>query len=284
MRLARGKHAPRHLHSVTLIATVCTAAALAIVMLASTAQGAARLAARLAAAASTLTRQAPDAPPSLRDGRFFIGVPAVGALFFLSNGKPASHFCTGSVVDSPARDVVITAAHCLSGVQPGQIAFVPGYHDGLQPYGIWQVTRIFVDQAWTATQSPDDDVAFLVVHRSGSPTPIQDVTGGERLGVSWGASHQVRVIGYPGDQQRPVTCQAETRPFGTGQMEFDCSGYSDGTSGAPFLADFSPDSGEGTIIGVIGGFQQGGDTAAVSYAARFGPSMRALYQQAIAQG
>jgi V8-like Glu-specific endopeptidase len=253
-------------------------------MLTSTAQGAAQLAVRLAGAARTLSRQAPVAPPSLRDGRFFTGTPAVGALFFTSGGGLGSHFCTASVVDSPAQDLVITAAHCVTGAGAGQLAFVPGYHDGQQPYGVWQVTRVFVDPAWAASANPDDDVAFLVVHRTGSATPIQALTGGEYLGTGWGAAQRVRVIGYPGNQQRPLTCQARTRPFGARQMEFDCAGFTDGTSGGPFLARYSAGTGEGTIIGVIGGFEQGGDTPAVSYSVRFGPSVRDLYQVAAARG
>src|SRR5262245_1814190 len=53
---------------------------------------------------------------------------AVGALFTLTpSGRLGNHFCTGTVVDSPKGDVVLTAAHCLSGQNPGSFAFVPGY-------------------------------------------------------------------------------------------------------------------------------------------------------------
>ena len=281
MRLADGRHTPVRMQPVTLVSTIVTTAALGLALFTSAGQGAAQLAVRLAAAASTLSRQAPDAPPSLRDGRYFTGTPAVGALFYTSGGGLGSHFCTASVVDSPSQDLVITAAHCVSGTGPGQIAFVPGYHDGQRPYGVWQVTRVFVDQAWTAGESPDDDVAFLVVKRTGSRTPIQAVTGGERLGTGWNTGQRVRVIAYPGDQERPLTCQAHTRPFGPHQMQFDCAGYTDGTSGGPFLARYRTGTGQGTVIGVIGGFEQGGDTPAVSYSARFGPSVRALYLTAV---
>jgi hypothetical protein len=37
------------------------------------------------------------------------------------------------------------------------------------------------------------------------------------------------------------------------------------------------------VIGVIGGYKQGGDVAAVSYSARFGAAIRALYQVAVAR-
>jgi hypothetical protein len=38
------------------------------------------------------------------------------------------------------------------------------------------------------------------------------------------------------------------------------------------------------VIGVIGGYQQGGDSPDISYAAAFGPNVRALYDIAVAQG
>ena len=92
------------------------------------AHGAERLAVRLAAAVKALPRGAPTVPPALLHGRFYDGTPAVGALFTISGGQLGQHFCTASVVDSPVGDLVITAAHCLQGKQPGQVAFVPEYH------------------------------------------------------------------------------------------------------------------------------------------------------------
>ena len=227
--------------------------------------------------------QGPVVPPALLHGRFYNGTPAVGALFSTSSGQLGQHFCTGSVVASPAGDLVITAAHCMQGKQAGDVDFVPEYHRGQQPFGVWTVTQIFVDRAWSASRSPNDDFAFLIVAQSGDATPIQDLTGGEKLGTGWRPVQKVQVIGYPDARQRPITCTSTTRAFGTHQMEFDCGGYTNGTSGGPFLANVHPATGLGTVIGVIGGYQQGGDTPSVSYSARFGSSVRALYNKAVAK-
>jgi V8-like Glu-specific endopeptidase len=187
------------------------------------------------------------------------------------------------VVASPAGDLVITAAHCMQGKQPGDVDFVPEYHRGQQPFGAWTVAQIFVDRAWASAQNPDDDFAFLVVSQPGGATPIQDLTGGEKLGTGWGPVQKVQVIGYPDGRQRPITCSSTTRAFGAHQLEFDCGGYTNGTSGGPFLANVHPATGLGTVIGVIGGYEQGGDTPSVSYSARFGASVRALYNKAVAK-
>jgi V8-like Glu-specific endopeptidase len=245
-----------------------------------TAQGAARLAVRLAAAAKSLHRRAPSAPEVLRGGRVFGGTPAVGALFTMSGGQLRGHECTASVVASPAGNLLITAAHCVSG--SGQYAFAPGYHNGSDPYGIWTVSKVFVARAWAVSGDPNYDVAFLEVQQSSQGRSIQDVTGAERLGTGWGPVQSVQVIGYPEVANSPITCQATTRAFGSEQLQFDCGGYTDGTSGGPFLAQVNSATGLGTVIGVIGGYQQGGNTPSVSYSSRFGSAVAALYRRAVA--
>jgi V8-like Glu-specific endopeptidase len=261
--------------------TLAAAVAVGIVATSPSAHGAERLAVRLAAAAKALPRGAPTVPPALLHGRFYDGTPAVGALFTISGGHLGSHFCTASVVNSSVKDLVVTAAHCLHGKQPGQVAFVPEYHRHHEPYGTWNVTQVFVDAAWASSASPNDDVAFLVVTQPGNSTPVQELTGGENLATGWKAAQLVQVVGYPDGRQRPITCTARTRPFGTRQMEFDCGGYTDGTSGGPFLANVRPATGRGAVIGVIGGYEQGGNTPSVSYSARFGQAVRNLYNTAV---
>ncbi len=261
--------------------TLAAAVAVGIVATSPSAHGAERLAVRLAAAVKTLPRGARIVPPALRHGRFYSGTPAVGALFTISGGQLGSHFCTASVVNSAVQDLVITAAHCLHGKQPGQVAFVPEYHRHREPYGAWTVTQVFVDAAWASSASPNDDVAFLVVSQPGNSTPVQELTGGENLATGWKAAQLVQVVGYPDGRQRPISCTARTRRFGPRQMEFDCGGYTDGTSGGPFLATVHPATGRGAVIGVIGGYEQGGNTPSVSYSARFGPAVRALYNTAV---
>ena len=212
------------------------------------------------------------------NGQSFNGVAAVGALFGESLGKLSSHFCTASVVDSPHGDLAITAAHCVSGAS-GHIAFVPGYANGTEPYGVWQVTRVYTDTAWQSAQDPDDDVAFLQLSGAPGGAPVEAVTGAEHVATA-AAGGLVRVIGYPDSADQPVSCVNWTKLFSPTQLEFDCGGYTNGTSGGPFLADVSPSSGQGTVIGVIGGYEQGGDVPQVSYSVAFGAAVAVLYQAA----
>ncbi len=237
------------------------------------------LVARLAAA-STLPAHDPEAG-ILASARAFAGTPAVGALFTVSGGRLGNHFCTASVVDSPGRDLVITAAHCVARRAPGTIAFLPGYSGGHERYGIWPVSQVITDSNWLNSGDPDDDVAFLVVHQPGNGQQIQNLTGGNELGIGWRARAWVHVIGYPDAAAQPVTCSNESKPFLAHEMEFDCAGYTNGTSGSPVLAR-QGSAGTGVVIGVIGGYEQGGYLPAISYSPRFGQAVKSLYQTAVA--
>jgi V8-like Glu-specific endopeptidase len=214
---------------------------------------------------------------TMRNAVAFAGSPAVGALFVANDGHPLSHFCTASVINSPAGNLVLTAAHCLV-TGTSNLVFVPGYHDGKAPYGIWDVTRTVVNQAWSTSGNPNDDFAFLVIAQHGHTT-LQDVTGAENLCECDAAGDQVLVEGYPDSSEDPISCQAQARSYSSTQFQFDCGGYADGTSGSPLLVNAS--TGHGTVVGVIGGFEQGGNLPQVSYAARFEANMASLYKVAI---
>jgi len=214
--------------------------------------------------------------------RTFSGVPSVGALFSLTaDGALGRHFCSASVVDSPHRDLVITAAHCVTGRVASRIAFVPDYARSTAPVGAWSVGRIYVDRAWVGDRNPDDDFAFLVVDRPETLEPIEQVTGGERLDLAASPTHVLEVIGYPDDLDRPITCTNRGRSFSPTQIEFACRGYTTGTSGAPLLLAARA-RGERAVIGVVGGYEEGGDTPAISYAARLAGAAGALYRAAAA--
>ncbi len=219
-----------------------------------------------------------------RNGQAFEGTPAVGALFATSAGKLSQHFCTASVINSPHGDLVITAAHCVTGTS-GTVAFVPGYHNGVAPYGVWTVTKVYVDHAWSSSANPDDDVAIVKVKKHGARAPIEDVTGAEELATGDPAIRElVQVIGYPDSSNQPIACRNWLKEPMTDQLEFDCGGYTDGTSGGPFLSRVDFTTGQGTVIGVIGGYEQGGDTPQVSYSSVFGSNVAALYRTAVAGG
>ncbi len=223
----------------------------------------------------------------------FDGVPQVGALFSASDGsvQGQGHYCSGSVVNSPQGDIVVTAAHCVYDTNGAytDLAFVPGYHDGQDPYGVWTPADVVVPPQWAADEDPDYDVAFLVVREAGSSARIQDTVGGDQIQFSPAYSGLTQVIGYPQDTEKPITCTNTTTEvtdpsLTTPQLEFDCQNYPGGTSGGPFLRDVDANTGLGTIVGVLGGYEAGGDTPDVSYASYFGDWVASLLAQAESKG
>ena len=270
---------PRWFSRSPLRASLITALALGIIVTVTPANGAA------SNIAAGFVRAMRHLSSSSRTGQSFAETPAVEALFTTADGKPQRHFCSASVVNSPDGDLVITAAHCVTGGGSGTLAFVPGYDNGKAPYGVWTVTRVYVDEAWRSSADQDDDVAFLQVSQSSSDVPVEDVTGAEQLGTGTPSARQsVEVIGYPNASGQPIACENRVKKPIKNQIEFDCGGYANGTSGGPFLVQVSQKTGQGTVIGVIGGYQQGGATPDVSYSAVFGSNVAALYRIAMAGG
>lgn len=186
---------------------------------------------------------------------------AVGALF--ANG---SHFCSASVVHSAAGDLVLTAAHC---VKDG-MSFAPGYHDGVAPFGMWTVASTTVAEGWTTSADPDLDFAFLTVHQAGNSASVESLTGANVLGTNRGFTHRITLTGYPDTSDSPVVCEGDTTQSGTYQQRVACPGFPDGTSGGPWVTG-------GAVVGVIGGFELGGDTPDVSYSAYFDDDIAKLY-------
>lgn len=213
-------------------------------------------------------------------GTFFMDTGA------LVNGK--TH-CTGSVVHSPGRNLVLTAGHCGRGFEHARhVVFVPLYDAGKpcsgQPYGCFALKKIFVDPRYkknTFTTSSNLDFALAVVESSrtsasGRHGRVEDMVGALTLKPTPGYVNDVQVPGYPGagnPQHRQIRCldrhadgTVNTRnPLKTGklpglhQMRMFCHGYTGGVSGSPWIANYDEEKGTGDVIGNVGGFNGGGD-------------------------
>ncbi|MFI9045361.1 trypsin-like serine peptidase [Streptomyces sp. NPDC053427] len=222
--------------------------------------------------ASRPLRAAPTAPS-----------PPVGALFSPGDDGDPTHHCTASVVHSPAGDLIVTAAHCVhDGGFRTRLVFVPGLYKAAAPYGLWVPTRVDVDPRWISDRDPDRDVAFVRVRRAGRVADgrtIEEVTGAERIRFRTPAGRPAQLTGYPDDQDTPLGCRHTADAQSPSQFRFACPGFPNGTSGGPMLTDVDPATGTGSLIGVIGGLDGGGDDA-TSYSSRFDADMAKLYRRA----
>ena len=221
-------------------------------------------------------------PGSTPSPRMNVRALRVGALF--DSDSSGNHFCTASVVDSPGHNLLITAAHCVNAgdgsASRTNVVFIPDYSNGQSPHGIWTPERYVLDARWENGANPDYDVAFVVLKPLNGAN-IQDVTGANKIAFNTGYQHLVRVTGYPSSAGAPIACLNWTSRQSPTQLKFACANYTGGTSGSPWVTGFDPATRTGTIIGVIGGYQEGGDTADVSYSPYLGNDIRKLYDEAI---
>ncbi|MFD5918641.1 trypsin-like serine peptidase [Kitasatospora sp. NPDC058201] len=225
------------------------------------------LAAAIACGGSGQERTADVAPPNPAGDR-------VGTLSIHTPQGPRA--CTASVVQSPGRNLLVTAAHCVQSRRIGLLdglVFTPGYRNGYSPYGSWPVESVTVDPRWAYDDDPEYDVAFVTVRAVGG-REVEDAVGGNPLGTGQGFGLAVSVTGYPNEQDEPITCSGLTSSQSPTQERFDCGGYTDGTSGSPWVTT------TGRVIGVIGGYQEGGETPGTSYSVTFDDRVTELYRQA----
>lgn len=213
------------------------------------------------------------------------GSPMAGALFAAGS---TTHSCSGVVIDSPDGDLVVTAAHCISGSGVG-MTFAPGYTAGNAPYGTWTVTAAYASSSWLTGESQTDDIAVLRVApqttASGAKRSIESVVGGAAIGTTPAAGTTTTVIGYPsgaGGSARLCTTGTTTTKAadGTTYPTFTCGSYPGGTSGGPWLTTVD---GTTTLVGVIGGYYQGGCSVSTSYSSPISGRLTSLVAKASAQ-
>lgn len=202
------------------------------------------------------------------------GGPAAftGALF--TDGLDSENFCTATVVQSPGRNLIVTAGHCLlDGDQSGGTAvFAPAYANGVAPYGTWKLEEVFEDDRWAEGTDDSYDLAFARLAPDATGRAVEDVTGAAVLDTSGRSGEEVTVTGYPADRKVPRTCTAVTVRESATEQRFDCADFPGGTSGSAWIAR------DGKIIGVL----TGGDTDDVSTSTVLGDYAASLYAKATA--
>lgn len=234
----------------------------------------------------TADRMADAIPASSGTAAHFEGIPTVGVLFSVDDDMHA-HYCTASVVHSPNRDLILTAAHCAPGTNT---AFVPQYTSGakLQPFGAWAVAQVYSDSRWTYSGSGSDyDVAFARVQADANGDRIEDLTGANLLTPTPSYRNKVTVVGYADEDAdadpsgEAIACTTTTSQLADhDQLRIDCGGFYSGTSGSPWLLGYNPLTHTGEVIGLIGGLNGGGPDDRTSYSPRFGTAVQQLYAQA----
>jgi hypothetical protein len=158
-----------------------------------------------AASASFLSVSTPDVPPYSFNGRIFI-----------RRGRLAG-YCSGTAINSPTRQLVLTAGHCVnSGREEGKrsvwsnyLEFVPAYNGGVAPFGAFVARRgaVRAPRQWTNHGNPDFDMGAFLTLPNSEGVNVADAVGGGATIVTDLSRHQTfQSFGYPGETKYMQKC------------------------------------------------------------------------------
>ncbi len=140
-----------------------------------------------------------------------------GRIFLRQAGHRA--FCSGTAINSPTRQLVLTAGHCVAtgprrngpSVMSNYMEFVPAYTGGLAPFGAFVARRgkIFAPQQWNKQGNPDFDMGVFLTHPNAEGVNVADAVGGGATIATNQTRHQdFRTFGYPGETRQMQGCRS----------------------------------------------------------------------------
>ncbi len=193
------------------------------------------------ASASYAPVETPEVPPYSVEGRIFV-----------KQGK-LKGYCSGTAINTPTRQLVLTAGHCVSSgpqqvgppVPSNFLEFVPAYNGGVAPFGAFvsQRSTIRALPQWINHGNPDFDMgAFLTYPNSEGVNVADAVGGGATIVMDQSRKQTFKTFGYPGKKTRMEGCEspyvgddATTYPFpGPPTMAVKCR-WAPGASGGGWL-------------------------------------------------
>jgi V8-like Glu-specific endopeptidase len=137
--------------------------------------------------------------------------------------------CSASVVSSASASLIFTAGHCVEQtlfkhpLWVSKAVFVPGFHDGQTPLGLFPAKLEATLPGWRKSQNENFDVGAMVLARNGVGQRAGDVVGALGLATGQGTNQLFDAYGYP-----------EAAPFDPDKQWHCQSGYT-GTDPASFV-------------------------------------------------
>lgn len=158
------------------------------------------------AAASFVPVGTPEAPPYSVNGRVFIRVGSKRG------------YCSGTAIDSPSRQLVLTAGHCVNAgpefhgnLWYRDLLFVPAYTAGLAPFGTFPARhdKVFAPPQWTNHGYETFDLGAFLTHPNKRGSNLADaVGGGVTIALDLPRNQRFASFGYPGRMERMQGCNA----------------------------------------------------------------------------
>jgi V8-like Glu-specific endopeptidase len=123
---------------------------------------------------------------------------------FARGGRNRTWFCSATVVDTPNKSVIFTAAHCLRDVGPrghwySDFVFIPAFKNGRRPFGrfAWDNAQVLPGWVQSGPNNFNYDVGALVLRRNKKNQRVARAVGGVGIATSYTRRHYWYVYGYP---------------------------------------------------------------------------------------
>jgi hypothetical protein len=211
-----------------------------------------------------------------------------GAVFIVLPHHQGFGRCSGTSVEAPNRSVVITAGHCVN--EGGHWynrdwVFVPGYHDGQRPFGVFVAKWLGATAPWLEG-SENGDVGAAVVSRNERGQSLGDAVGGDGIAFGLPPGQVFDVHGYP--VAPPFDGASQRLCAGTPFLGHDLASFlargplnlaltcevTGGASGGGWTID-------GNVLDGVTDYGYGDDRT-TDFGSYFGGAVRDLYERAAA--
>ncbi|WP_344028831.1 hypothetical protein [Streptomyces luteireticuli] len=203
----------------------------------------------------------------------------VGKVYFTKPSDGLQYQCSASAINSPSRQMVITAGHCVHEGKGGQWVrdweFVPRYRSGKRPFGTFAATAFITFNGWVNDSNFNWDVG-MVTTRPLNGRKLVDVTGGQGLSWNYSRKQNVTIFGYPSnhdDGEIQWSCDGRTHDSSR-RLGIKCN-FGKGSSGGPWLRQYNSSTGLGYVNGVMSTIFKNGRNES-SY---FGNGVKKLYDE-----
>ncbi|HWH01455.1 MAG TPA: peptidase [Pilimelia sp.] len=181
-------------------------------------------------------------------GNFWSAPATTTGKVFFTGANGGNYVCSGSTVNSEARNTVFTAGHCVSDGQGRwhhNWVFVPDYLNGWAPFGVWSAKALGTTSQWFYSGDFRHDIGAAVLHKNSSGQNLINIVGGQGIAWNQARGQYVYAFGYPQaapfDGTRLKYCDGASfnDPWsGNANLGLYCN-MTGGSSGGPWLAWFN---------------------------------------------
>jgi V8-like Glu-specific endopeptidase len=201
-----------------------------------------------------------------------------GKVFFHNPTDGGDYTCSASALNSPSKQLVITAGHCVHGGAGGtwmtNWVFIPRYRSGARPFGTFSAKQFRTFNAWINNSNLGRDVGMVTTFPLNG-NKLVNVVGGHGLNWNFPRNIAVLILAYPSNfnsGQIQQWCQGTTSDGGGYTIKIGCN-FGPGASGGGWLMSFNNNTGLGQVDGVMSTL----DSAGVNRSPYFDDAVKAMF-------